>query len=75
MAGGCDANGVDVVSANRGTVASVTIARLRAEASALLSGARDLETLLPYPPEHSCGAVCEFCRLRMREAVSDGYRW
>ena len=51
------------------------IARLRAEASALISEARDWEELLPYPPEHSCGPVCEDCRVKLSRETRDGYKW
>jgi hypothetical protein len=44
---------------------------LRAEASALLSEARDIETHQPFPPEHSC-ETCEDCRLKI---MAEGRRY
>lgn len=48
-----------------------------AQAPALISEARDLETQLPYPPEHSCGPICEDWRAKMmnRAHFSNVYRW
>ena len=46
-----------------------------AEAAALISEARDWEELLPYPPEHSCGPVCEDCRVKLSRETRDGYKW
>jgi len=53
------------------------ITRLRGEAFALCSEVRDLEHLLPWPPEHRC-IDCEVGRLE-RGATdfvdSEGQRW